>query len=65
MGVRILQAAKIDGQAGARSGAQTGTKFREWKKLRALLEAKSELQSKERSAQCVESMTWVCAFLKP
>lgn len=50
--LRVLEAAKID--------EQTSSRFKEWKRLRAQLEAKAELQTSDRSEICAEGLTWVC-----
>lgn len=55
LGLRILDSARLD--------ERTSAAFRPWKKMRAKLEAKAELQSTERSELCVESMTWVCPLV--
>ena len=52
VGLRVLEAAKID--------EQTSSRFKEWKRLRAQLEAKAELQTSDRSEICAEGLTWVC-----
>ena len=52
VGLRILEAAKID--------EQSHSKMKDWKRVRAQLEAKAELQTSERSELCAEGITWIC-----
>lgn len=52
LGLRILEAAKLDSRSHA--------KMKDLKKYRARLEAKSELISAERAEFCTESITWIC-----
>lgn len=52
LGVKILNAANLDGQNKPRA--------KELKKLRTRFEAKSELMTHDRAELCAEGATWIC-----
>ncbi|MBL7689429.1 MAG: hypothetical protein JNJ49_15440 [Bdellovibrionaceae bacterium] len=52
VGLRVLEAAKLD--------ELSHSKMKDWKRVRAQLEAKAELQTSERSELCAEGITWIC-----